>query len=275
MAKFLGGCMTNKKELAQNLAGALVAILLGCIIVIWIISSLPNTTKLDGALVANVLVAGVTLFAPLAAYYFYDSWKDQKRYDLGQNYADKSLAILNNIYKELITRYSHFQIENLLNENNLVALNRIHKYKYDLNVNLYELSAYSQILIDLFPNKINEEKYKKIETEILYFQNALQYVENKYISYYYALPEKMKNFDYTTTLQKNEDIKNLSLICIRENIFLDALKKKIKVEIMSNPILDNVANIDSYKEISFDSYVSDFNTEYNNYRKELISIIKI
>lgn len=267
--------MTNKKELAQNLAGALVAILLGCIIVIWIISSLPNTTKLDGALVANVLVAGVTLFAPLAAYYFYDSWKDQKRYDLGQNYADKSLAILNNIYKELITRYSHFQIENLLNENNLVALNRIHKYKYDLNVNLYELSAYSQILIDLFPNKINEEKYKKIETEILYFQNALQYVENKYISYYYALPEKMKNFDYTTTLQKNEDIKNLSLICIRENIFLDALKKKIKVEIMSNPILDNVANIDSYKEISFDSYVSDFNTEYNNYRKELISIIKI
>lgn len=72
--------MKDKKELVYDLAGALVAILFGCVVVIMVIANLPNSTELDGALIANVLVGGVTLFAPIAAYYLLSDWKEQFKF---------------------------------------------------------------------------------------------------------------------------------------------------------------------------------------------------
>ena len=72
--------MDNKKEVVYDLAGAFVAIMVGCIVVIMILVNLPNAKDLDGALIANVLTGGVTLFAPIAAYYLLSDWKEQFKF---------------------------------------------------------------------------------------------------------------------------------------------------------------------------------------------------
>lgn len=69
--------MSGKKELAEDLAGVLVAIFVGCIIFIVIIVNIPGTKEIDGALIANVFTGGVTLFAPIATYYLLNNWKEQ------------------------------------------------------------------------------------------------------------------------------------------------------------------------------------------------------
>lgn len=45
--------MKYKKDLVYDLAGALVAILFGCVVVIMIIVNIPGTKEIDGALIAN------------------------------------------------------------------------------------------------------------------------------------------------------------------------------------------------------------------------------
>lgn len=72
--------MSTKKELVKDLAGALVAIFVGCIIFIYIIVNIPGTKELDGALIANVFTGGVTLFASIAAYYLLADWKEQFKF---------------------------------------------------------------------------------------------------------------------------------------------------------------------------------------------------
>lgn len=221
--------MSNKKELAEDLAGALVAIFVGCITFIVIIVNIPGTKEIDGALIANVFTGGVTLFAPIAAYYLLNNWKEQKRYDLGHKYADKSLVIVNTIFKELNSRYSHFQIQSLLTDNLLVAINKVHKYKYDHISDLYELIANKDILLKLFPDSVTNEDYDNLEQSILNLIGILQQIENKYLKYYHSLPDEMKDLDYTTTLYKNESIENLALINAHEAFFLACLDEKFNI----------------------------------------------
>ena len=93
--------MSNKKELAEDLAGALVAIFVGCITFIVIIVNIPGTKEIDGALIANVFTGGVTLFAPIAAYYLLNSWKEQKRYEITKELMIDVATILSDVYEKI------------------------------------------------------------------------------------------------------------------------------------------------------------------------------
>lgn len=214
---------------------------------------------------------GATMFAGLAVFLVFNDWKEQKRYDLGHKYADNSLTILNTIFKELNSRYAHFQIENLLDDNQLVAINEIHKYKYDLNAHLYELSANSKILIDLQSKLLNEEDLNKLENASLILRAALLEIEYKYLSYYYALPDKMKEVNYTTTLCKNDQIDKLALINGREYFFRKTLRQPIELEKFSSSIEDK----NEKQNLTISEYHKNFQAEYENYQKKLIDIIKI
>ncbi|WP_191112917.1 hypothetical protein [Acinetobacter lwoffii] len=214
---------------------------------------------------------GATMFAGLAVFLVFNDWKEQKRYDLGHKYADNSLTILNTIFKELNSRYAHFQIENLLDDNQLVAINEIHKYKYDLNAHLYELSANSKILIDLQSKLLNEEDLNNLENASLILRAALLQIEYKYLSYYYALPDKMKEVNYTTTLCKNDQIDNLALINGREYFFRKTLIGPIELVKSSSSIEDE----NEKQNLIISEYHNNFRAEYENYQKKLIDIIKI
>lgn len=218
-----------------------------------------------------LMTFGATLFAGLAVFLVFNDWKDQKRYDLGHKYADNSLIILNTIFKELNSRYAHFKIENLLDDNQLVAINEIHKYKYDLNTHLYELSANSKILIDLQSKLLDEEDLNKLENASLILRAALIEVEYKYLSYYHILPDKMKEANYTTTLLKNSSIENLAFINAREVFFIKSLKDSIKLQSFSGSIEDKNGKYN----LTLDEYHKIFQDEYENYQKKLIDIIKI
>ena len=223
------------------------------------------------ALYIPLISFGATLFAGFVVFLVFNDWKEQKRYDLEHKYADNSLTILNTIFKELNSRYAHFQIENLLDDNQLVAINEIHKYKYDLNAHLYELSANSKILIDLKSKLLNEEDVNKLENASLILRAALLEIEYKYLSYYYALPDKMKEVNYTTTLCKNDQIDKLALLNGCEYGFRKTLKEPIELEKFSSSTEDK----NEKQNLTISEYHKNFQAEYENYQKKLIDIIKI
>lgn len=103
--------MSDKKELAQDLAGALVAIFVGCIIFIFIIVNIPGTKEIDGALIANVFTGGVTLFAPIAAYYLLSNWKEQHNANIETDYKKEIIQAMRKIqtverkYGRLLSNY--------------------------------------------------------------------------------------------------------------------------------------------------------------------------
>lgn len=264
--------MSSKKELVEELAGALVAIFVGCIILIVIIVNIPGTKEIDGALIANVFTGGVTLFAPIAAYYLLNNWKDQKRYDLGHKYADKSLVVLNTMYKELNSRYAHFNIEGLLQKNLLVAVNRVQKYQYDPTSDLYNLIANVNILQSLFPKSLTESDFDNLETTVLALSSVLGQIENKYLKYYQLLPQKIKDFDYTVTLAKNNSIENLAFINAQENFFLKSLNKKFNIEIS---VIKDHCLVDSNHELTLNECFDNFKKEFFIYQDKMINIIKI
>lgn len=114
--------MDNKKEVVYDLAGAFVAIMVGCIVVIMILVNLPNAKDLDGALIANVLTGGVTLFAPIAAYYLLSDWKEQFKFSKKVDFIleirseirilDDELFKLRNYYPlDLMRPYDNEEIE--------------------------------------------------------------------------------------------------------------------------------------------------------------------
>lgn len=114
--------MKDKKELVYDLAGALVAILFGCVVVIMIIVNIPGTKEIDGALIANVLTGGVTLFAPIAAYYLLSDWKEQFKFSKKVDFIleirseirilDDELFKLRNYYPlDLMRPYDNEEIE--------------------------------------------------------------------------------------------------------------------------------------------------------------------
>lgn len=101
----LGGCMKDKKELVYDLANTLVAILFGCIVVIFIIVNIPGTKEIDGALIANVLVCGATLFAPLAAYHLLTDWKVQHNSNIEKEYLKEIFEKMRLLYTYIDNSY--------------------------------------------------------------------------------------------------------------------------------------------------------------------------
>ncbi|WP_180139523.1 hypothetical protein [Acinetobacter sp. YH12043] len=109
--------MSDKKELVQDLAGALVAIFVGCIIFIFIIVNIPGTKEIDGALIANVFTGGVTLFAPIAAYYLLTDWKDQHNTNIEKEYLKEIFDELRK-YNRKVFKYVNKSNDFILYENN-------------------------------------------------------------------------------------------------------------------------------------------------------------
>lgn len=166
--------MSNKKELAEDLAGALVAIFVGCIIFIVIIVNIPGTTEIDGALIANVFTGGVTLFAPIAAYYLLTDWKEQHNLKIFSEDAQNIWKMSKN--ERLIWR-DHYN-----------GLNQYQKNAYYLNDctsfnNLFQRSKSES-------QKVNRDLYQFIE---LTRDKELKVLVDKKISYILKYEEEYKN----------------------------------------------------------------------------------
>ena len=141
--------MKDKKELIYDLAVALVAILFGCVVVIMIIVNIPGTKEIDGALIANVLTGGVTLFAPIAAYYLLTDWKEQLKYSKKVDFIldiRKEIRDLNNeIF--MLRNYFPLDIENPNHYLNLESANE--EYQNSMSRFIKHLNEIEDLFEDL------------------------------------------------------------------------------------------------------------------------------
>ena len=103
MAKFLGGLMKTSAWtyiFYYSLVYIVLAIIYGIAQKQYICIEMEgfecnfNETKFIGFL---TIIAYI--LTPIVAIFGFISWRDQKRYELGYDYAEKSLDILDNIYK--------------------------------------------------------------------------------------------------------------------------------------------------------------------------------
>ncbi len=142
--------MKYKKDLVYDLAGALVAILFGCVVVIMIIVNIPGTKEIDGALIANVFTGGVTLFAPIAAYYLLTDWKEQHNTNIEKEYLKEIFDELRK-YNRKVFKYVDKANDFILHENNFGTGNLFEIDKTDLKD---YLDSYNHLLTILGEYKV-------------------------------------------------------------------------------------------------------------------------
>lgn len=164
--------MDNKKEVVYDLAGAFVAIMVGCIVVIMILVNLPNAKDLDGALIANVLTGGVTLFAPIAAYYLLTDWKEQHNTNIEKEYLKEIFDELRK-YNRKVLKYIDKANDFILYENNLGTGNLFEIDKKDLKD---YLDSYNHLLTILGEYKV----LSKDQDVILYSNDYDNLARNTY-----------------------------------------------------------------------------------------------
>lgn len=174
--------MSSKKELAEDLAGSLVAIFVGCIIFIVIIINIPGTKEIDGALIANVFTGGVTLFAPIAAYYLLNNWKEQH-----------NKTILSHEAKELWHKFKSLEKKTYTLEEIYLKSGQIQNLVYFKSTpNLYEATS------DLI------NAYDKSYIEFNYFTELAKDKKNNVHQNYYgaikAYREYMETIERDTTI---------------------------------------------------------------------------
>lgn len=172
-----------KKYNEPNLVSKLLLILTALIISTTIIFVLANyllDIKLDSGLLGaytNLLVFNATLFTPIAAYFFYDNWKEQRKYENNFEFANttylyildldialKELAQYQKILniKSKCSNYSHAQ-EMYRNFN--------HSEIFPLMVECSKLSYTVLVYIERLEHEIGLEKFNKWHSELLNCSN--------------------------------------------------------------------------------------------------------
>ncbi|MBJ8445918.1 hypothetical protein [Acinetobacter bereziniae] len=218
--------MSDKNEIVNNLAGALVAIFVGCLVVIWIIVNLPNTKELDGALIANVLVGGVTLFAPIAAYYLLSDWKEQYNINLEKDDL-KSFKIQLKKLKENIDYYEvHFRgINSLLipiseddNPHNInsfselisdydLIVKEIHEKRRELSFISISYELDLKYYIKVTPDFILDIEFDKINFFVEEVDKLFEYIkDNNLESFFFNYEEFRNSYDFLNKMLESQMI---------------------------------------------------------------------
>lgn len=213
---------------------------------------------------ANILVFDATIFAPIAAYFFYDNWKDQKNYDLNKEILLEVDSVLYSIYDEL-GKYSR----------RVIKLKDVENYKI-------ELEGQNENKRFIHPNKINEleSKCSLFDTLNNTNINILQYnfclvafrlgivLEKIYVSYdKYSAEINSRAVDLTITSSYKKDER--SKLNIEINDIKYTINKKYEFHI------SNENNSVNSIYLTFDELNKEFVKTYNDFRDEIIRNIKL
>lgn len=197
--------MSDKNEIVYNLVGALVAIFVGCFVVICIIVNLPNAKELDGALIANVLTGGVTLFAPIAAYYLLTDWKNQKKYDLEKEQLSLALTQLTKISTDLYKSRSDIHQISKVDKQIVYVRSYLKRKEFDHVHELFTLYGYINNYC-LIKNKDDlKERYNDLEKLCYKFYGTKKNILHKYEKYLEKLDEIDPTFIDSLEFNKNYD----------------------------------------------------------------------
>lgn len=263
MAKILGGCMDDKeKKLLVNLVSTFLILLSACLFIALLI--ILRFKESCPEVIVGMLGVCATLYAPLAAFFFYDSWKDQKNYELEKEYAGKILELVNYFDIDTHNKYSATKsIEELLSKNQLILKN-IFPSSNLIGNKIAEIHTYFNTFNLLSNKKIDKEYMNDFELYAVNITAQLNII-NVYLSLYLDdIPKTIKDRNLISySKQAFHPYKNKY-----EEAFKTTLKEKIMLEYTT-------AGVEYSKETTLEELKNNYDESYKKLVDELSKIIKI
>lgn len=263
----------KKKKLLTNLVSSFLILISICLFIALLINLKFHQDC--ATVITGMLGVCATLYAPIAAFFLYDSWKEQKQYELEKQYAEDVLKAIISIKDQLTRKYYSFLNFKTYMEKKLIAINSLFSNEKTISISqqLNEAIAKFELLESISIKKPNKLLFENFEYSILLLNNYNNTFEEKYEKYYNLLPLNLKNSSITMVLDKN----NLSIpneenikINLAENELLRLFEIKLKMEI--NKHYEGELN---YYEFSYKEYKDNFEADYQKLASELIKYIKV
>lgn len=240
-------------------------ILLDFVFLFYVFNTDPSSDQTArGSVLTNLLVWSATLFTPIAAYFFYDSWKDQKNYELNKEILLEVDTILYSIYEEL--GKNSRRVETLKEINNYKVILEKHgenkKFIHAKETN--DLDSKCTLFDALNGTNIKSFQYNFC---LLAFRLGvvLEKIYNEYNKY--AEKTNISSVDLTTTTTYKRDEKELFSNEIKAVLYY--IEKGYEF---------NRTNSDGSTEsvtLTFGDLASEFEISYKKFRDEIITNIKL
>ncbi|NNH78311.1 hypothetical protein HLH17_11645 [Acinetobacter sp. ANC 5380] len=241
-------------------------LLLDFVILFYVFNTDPASDQTArGAVFTNLLVWSATIFTPIAAYFFYDSWKDQKNYELQKELMMKLSELVSTQFLKIM-KYARRadRLKEIENSEIIIPNFSEAKYCYDTDL-LNEIFAVLKIY-EGFSNDESLKPYKdKFDNHAFELTRFLKKIENKY-SAYTSILEIVPESDMTQT-----------------KTYQPGRKQKVRGEIWSIRYImesetefentDINGNINRYK-ITYDKAHDDFEQSYNDLIKAITNKMK-
>lgn len=264
----------QKKKLLINLISSFLILLCICLIIALIINL--KYSQDCATVITAMLGVCATLYAPIAAFFLYDSWKDQKQYELEKQYAEETFKLISQLNTSISREYYIFKNIKSDLTHELIALNSLYNIQKD-NSNysevLYNAKTYFELTSDISSEKIKNDFFDNFEYIFIILQQKLKDIRGSYDEYYKELPADFKISLNTTRLYKDThkyEILKCDQLDRAESNLVNHLNNKFKFEI--NPY--HQGNY-IYFEFTYEDAYLDFEQKYKDLKIKLIHKIKV
>lgn len=226
-----------------------------------------------GAVFTNLLVWTATLYAPIAAYFFYDSWKEQKNYDLKKNLIEKIIEGVSSTQYSILMRMRYANALTEINKN-LIVFKNIESITNIEGQREYHILAYANIAIfeKLTNNEEIRQAYRWYESYSMTLEKFHLQIANIYKDYYGKieqdlLKDLLKDSDDFTIRHKNYE-KN-------EKVKFKFEIQKMEILMENNEEIKYSGKIPIKYSITYHDLVKDFELKTDELITLLVKQIKI
>ena len=218
-----------------------------------------------GAVFTNLLVWSATIFTPIAAYFFYDSWKDQKNYELKKELMIKLSELVSTQYIK-ITKYARMADRLKHVKEYEIRLPSFYKSKHSYDSDLLNEIFSILEIYEGFSSDSSLKKYKNtFDTSAFALSVFLRNIERKYDEYAKKLEfnlddNRIQSKSYTVVSRQKVDR------CI---IYIEIeMDKKLDFETI------DINGVVSKNSITYDEAHDNFDKAYKDFLKQITEKMK-
>ncbi|MCJ8163137.1 hypothetical protein [Acinetobacter zhairhuonensis] len=242
------------------------ALLLNLAFLFYVFNTDPASDQTaKGAVLTNLLVWTATLFTPVAAFFFYDSWKEQKNYEFKKEILIKLNDLAASEYIKILKKSrSADRLKKIKDE--IIILSDFNKVLESMNNDIFnEMYALAKIHQKLTGKSVIIDLKEKFDLNSFEIVNILSKLEIQYNLYYKKLNlESSINNQYRSYKKGEKDV-----VTIEINEINYLISKKFEF------YRTDLNGIDHYYEITYDEAVNRFTDSYNLLLDKIVSEIKL
>ncbi len=219
-----------------------------------------------GAVFTNLLVWSATIFTPIAAYFFYDSWKDQKNYELKKELMIKLSELVSTQYIK-ITKYARMADRLKHVKEYEIRLPSFYKSKHSYDSDLLNEIFSILEIYEGFSSDSSLKKYKNtFDTSAFALSVYLKNIEKKYEEYAKKLELDLDLSEISSRSYTEERRKKVEPCIIYIELEMD---KKLDFE-----TIDDNGVVISRNPTTYDEAHDNFDKAYKDFLKQITEKMK-